>query len=102
MSDWADIAAEREQQLRDDALAEQARRGQKHHVTASAERCAVCDEPIPEDRRQAVHGVQTCIDCQRELEAAMSPADRRRALRRAPLDIPQPTRMAPPKPGKKT
>jgi phage/conjugal plasmid C-4 type zinc finger TraR family protein len=124
MSDFADLAAAREQEMRDDALAEHSRRMEracvptddwpgldrsehdghkgKRHVTASAERCAVCDEPIPEARRQAVYGVQTCIDCQRELEAAMSPADRRRAIRRAPIDVPQPTRMAPPKPGKTT
>lgn len=107
MSDWADIAAEREQQLRDDALAEHSRRMQSacsptvdwpgldrrervrhgqdvqeghagkrlHH--ASAENCAVCDEPIPDARRQAVPGVQTCIECQRELESAVDHPSRR-------------------------
>jgi phage/conjugal plasmid C-4 type zinc finger TraR family protein len=76
MSDFADLAAEREQQLRDDALAEQARRG-KRHVEASAEHCAVCEEPIPAARRDAVPGVQTCIHCQRELEQAIKKGARK-------------------------
>jgi phage/conjugal plasmid C-4 type zinc finger TraR family protein len=107
MSDWADIAAEREQQLRDDALAEHSRRMQsacsptvdwpgldrrervrhaqdehdghagKRQAPASAENCAVCEEPIPDARRQAVPGVQTCIECQRELESAVDHPSRR-------------------------
>ncbi len=71
MSDIADLAADREQQLRDDALAEQARRSAKRQVDASAEQCAVCEEPIPEARRHALPGVQTCIHCQKELERAL-------------------------------
>jgi phage/conjugal plasmid C-4 type zinc finger TraR family protein len=75
MSDFADIASEREQELRDDALAEHARqRGGKRQVEASAEACAVCGEPVPERRRQAVPGVQTCLDCQNEIERALCPA----------------------------
>ncbi len=70
MSDFADLAAEREQQIRDDALAAQARSAGKHHVDASAEFCAVCGEPIPEKRRTVVPDVQTCMPCQRELEQA--------------------------------
>ncbi|ABZ75898.1 transcriptional regulator, TraR/DksA family [Shewanella halifaxensis HAW-EB4] len=31
---------------------------------ASASYCARCGEDIPEPRRQAVKGVQLCIDCQ--------------------------------------
>ncbi|MGS0824836.1 TraR/DksA C4-type zinc finger protein [Shewanella sp. 0m-8] len=30
----------------------------------SASHCARCGEEIPEPRRQAVKGVQLCIDCQ--------------------------------------
>ncbi|HHA1850047.1 TPA: TraR/DksA C4-type zinc finger protein [Enterobacter kobei] len=30
----------------------------------SAERCEECDEPIPEPRRAAVPGCQTCAECQ--------------------------------------
>ncbi len=70
MSDFADLAAEREQQIRDDALAERALISSKRHVYASAEVCAVCDEPIPEARRLYVPGVQTCVLCQTELEQA--------------------------------
>lgn len=71
MSDWADIAAAREQELREDALAERQRRQGKRHVEASAELCSVCGDPIPEARRQAVPGVQTCVPCQEELEYAL-------------------------------
>ena len=34
----------------------------------SAEHCAECDEPIPEPRRAAVPGCQTCASCQNDLE----------------------------------
>lgn len=68
MTDFADLAAAREQELRDDALAAHARHG-KRHVDASAEHCACCGEPIPDARRQYLPGVQTCIDCQRDIEA---------------------------------
>ncbi|AVG37881.1 TraR/DksA C4-type zinc finger protein [Enterobacter asburiae] len=34
----------------------------------SAERCEECDEPIPEPRRAAVPGCQTCASCQADLE----------------------------------
>lgn len=71
MSDFADLAAEREQEMRDDALARQARAGRKRYASASAEACAVCEEAIPEARRQALPGVQTCIHCQAELELAI-------------------------------
>lgn len=32
----------------------------------SLERCAECDEPIPEARRKALPGVRLCIECQAE------------------------------------
>jgi phage/conjugal plasmid C-4 type zinc finger TraR family protein len=35
----------------------------------SLERCAECDEPIPEARRRAIPGVKLCIDCQAERDA---------------------------------
>ncbi len=35
----------------------------------SAEFCEECGEPIPERRRQAVPGVQTCVQCQSERDA---------------------------------
>lgn len=30
--------------------------------------CCECGEPIPERRRQAIQGVQLCVDCQSLLE----------------------------------
>lgn len=66
MTDDIDRAQAREEEMRGDALAEQARRA--HPRTGdSASECA-CGEPIPEARRRAVPGVQTCIECQREAE----------------------------------
>lgn len=74
MSDLADKAAAREQELRDDALAEHARQGRKRYVEASAERCAVCGEPIPLARQAALPWVQTCVECQEELERELHQA----------------------------
>ena len=34
----------------------------------SAEYCEVCDEPISQARREAIPGVQMCIECQTEQE----------------------------------
>lgn len=67
VSDDIDRAQEREEEMRQDALAEQARRAQSD-AGDSAEDCAMCGEPIPEGRRQAVPGVQTCIECQADVE----------------------------------
>ncbi len=36
----------------------------------SLARCAECDSPIPEARRQAVPGVRLCIQCQSEQDDA--------------------------------
>ncbi len=38
------------------------------HNAVSAEYCAECDEQIPEPRRAAVPGCQTCADCQSVIE----------------------------------
>lgn len=66
MTDDIDRAAEREQQLRDDALRDQARRAglAGRTVADSAVECEDCSEPIPEPRRQAVPGVRLCVACQ--------------------------------------
>jgi len=69
MSDPTDRATEREEEMRQDALAEQARRAQMP-AGDSAEFCAVCEQRIPEGRRLALPGVQTCIECQEDLERA--------------------------------
>ncbi|CAG0958526.1 hypothetical protein ARNL5_00725 [Anaerolineae bacterium] len=71
MSDFCDHACAREQELRDDALAEHARRAAKRQVAASAEVCAICGEAIPEKRRAFVPGVQTCRECQDDLERGL-------------------------------
>ncbi len=68
MPDDIDRAQAREEEMRVDALAEQARRAHGHATLISAEICVMCGEPIPLPRRLAVPGVQTCIDCQRDLE----------------------------------
>lgn len=89
MSDFADLAAAREQELRDDALAAHRRRlARASRPTADwpaltevvggddEPLCAVCGEPIPAARRQALEGqgCDTCIDCQEELERAIDGA----------------------------
>lgn len=62
MVDLVDMANEVAQLRLSDTLE---RRRQAASVSAvSAEFCEDCDEPIPEARRAAVPGVQTCIDCQ--------------------------------------
>lgn len=66
MPDLFDRASEREEEMRADALAAQARYGAL--PTTSAECCMECGGPIPIARQNALPGVQTCIDCQVELE----------------------------------
>lgn len=70
MTDQFDRATEIEEALREDALQEQQRRAglQGKTVADSAFCCAVCEEPIPNRRRVALPGVQTCIACQTDLE----------------------------------
>ena len=60
MADIIDTAAEIEELQRNAALS--AHRINRNDV--SAERCEECDEPIPEPRRAAVPGCQTCAECQ--------------------------------------
>lgn len=69
MSDDIGRAQAREEEMRQDALAEQSRRA---HAEAgdSALTCAMCEAPIPEARRLAVPGVTTCVDCQTAKEAS--------------------------------
>ena len=73
MTDIFDRATEHEEQDRADALESQAIRAglAGKSVDDSAILCSVCDEPIPEERRQALPGVQTCVDCQTDLEKAV-------------------------------
>lgn len=59
-----DQASELEEMLREQAIA--AHRINRNAV--SAEHCAECVEPIPEPRRAAVPGCQTCAECQSVIE----------------------------------
>ena len=68
MTDIFDRASEREERVRENALAEARYQRERERARPSAEACRICDEPIPLARRRAVPGVQTCIDCQQDLE----------------------------------
>lgn len=74
MTDDIDRAAEREQQLRDDALRDQARRAglAGKTVADSATECDDCGEPIAQARRQAVPGVRLCVSCKSRLERTVT------------------------------
>jgi phage/conjugal plasmid C-4 type zinc finger TraR family protein len=64
MADAADRANERMDNDIEGRLANRMR-----FEGTSATECRECDEPIPEPRRQALPGVQLCIDCQSIQEA---------------------------------
>lgn len=74
MTDVFDRAQQREEEFRADALAEQQRRAGLTEAadSASASHCRVCDGLIPTARRRAVPGVQTCLECQTDLERALN------------------------------
>lgn len=63
-SEIIDQASALEEMMRDHAI--QAHRLNRNAV--SAEHCAECGEDIPEPRRAAVPGCQTCASCQEEIE----------------------------------
>jgi phage/conjugal plasmid C-4 type zinc finger TraR family protein len=71
MADDADRAAEREEEMRNDELARMARAADEQAAHPSAKLCCICDEPIPQRRRDTVPGVQTCVECQSDLEHAL-------------------------------
>lgn len=71
MSDDVDRAQAREEEMRSDELARLARAADGQAALESAEVCGVFDAPIPPLRRRAVPGVQTCIECQKDLEYAL-------------------------------
>lgn len=70
MTDIYDRATEREEAHRENALSEQRHRAGLTGKTVrdSADECRICGAGIPKARRVAVPGVQTCIDCQTDLE----------------------------------
>ena len=61
--DCADLAAEREQQMRDDALA-----SRPHNTGAGSRFCTRCGEEISPARRAALPRTTLCIDCATESE----------------------------------
>lgn len=73
MSQFVDEASARELEIRQDALRDQAVRAGLAGKTIddSAQLCRICTDAIPEARRRALLGVQTCIECQTELECAL-------------------------------
>ena len=70
MTDIIDLAADREAENLANALAEQARRAglAGKTVADSATECADCGEEIPQERRQALPGIQFCVACQTRRE----------------------------------
>jgi len=78
VTDVFDSAQEREAELLADALRDQARRAglSDKSIADSAEHCQVCEKAIPEARRRALPGVQTCVACQQELEHGLRRAAR--------------------------
>ncbi len=68
MSDHIDKAAEREAQLRDDALAKLKRMQQEQAARPALSECNECGSKISAARRRAVPGVQLCVICQTQFE----------------------------------
>ncbi|WP_044871992.1 TraR/DksA C4-type zinc finger protein [Pseudomonas sp. LFM046] len=62
MVDLVDMANEVAELRLNEALERQRREGNVSAV--SAEFCEDCDDAIPEPRRLALPGVQTCVECQ--------------------------------------
>lgn len=78
MTDIADRAAERIDELTGDALAEHYRHDHAHGKTPadSAETCSGCGCAIPEERRIAVPGVALCTECQEDADWIAAAAKR--------------------------
>lgn len=74
MTDIFDRASKTEAEFRGDALQRQARRAGLDGKTVedSATHCQVCGHRIPQKRREAYPGTQTCAPCKSELERAVS------------------------------
>lgn len=73
-SDFNDRASKNENDFREDARKEQARRAglEGKTVADSATHCRACEDPIPQGRREAYPGTQLCAPCKADLERAMS------------------------------
>ena len=70
MTDISDLASDQEELDRACALrAQQNRAGLVGKTAAdSATECVDCDEPIPQNRREAMPGCSLCIECQKQRE----------------------------------
>lgn len=69
---WASDGAEHEQieaTINDAIALAQRNLPQGKTLADSAEFCEECDAPIPLARRQAILGVQYCVNCQSKLES---------------------------------
>lgn len=66
MADFCDDATDRERLAREVALANA---GLKNTDAPSRETCAECGCVIPEARRNAIPGVELCVECQAGQEA---------------------------------
>lgn len=58
MADVIDITTEREADILSAAIANRTR-----YVGVSAHECVECGDKIPQGRRDAVPGVQLCVEC---------------------------------------
>lgn len=56
-----------------EAVERQRARARLAAANDSAEFCVECDEPIPQARRDAIPGVQMCVDCQAGRDKAFRP-----------------------------
>jgi len=65
MADQIDMAQERHQLILDAQISN----ARPQSCGPSAFHCESCGEPIPEQRRRLIHGVSTCVHCQRLIEA---------------------------------
>ena len=70
VADDVDRASAWEQQVRDFALRDQARRAGFAGKTSadSATHCGACGDAIPAERRDALPGVQLCVVCKERQE----------------------------------
>lgn len=65
--DLQDWAQEREEEMRSDALEAQLRKGALKNQKSKLS-CVECGTRIPKERRKALPGVDTCVDCQTDIE----------------------------------
>lgn len=68
LSDNSDRASLREEQLRNDAVANARRKLADQVAGGVVTQCDACTFNIPEARRRALPGVRLCVDCARDAE----------------------------------